>query len=251
MDAARPRNAYELHIVTSVPSNQTNAFRGRLTYPRDPRIKGETVLVFADQDTEAAQAAEQVNEELKASGSSTRLIVGGQELIGETSSGRVPSYTRVLCTSALLPSLSKALARTLGPKGLMPNVKRGTVANDGEEMRRAIDQLVTGVDWRGDRVGVVRGAVGRISFSEADLRANVQAFLDAVIARAASGLTGTKVSVKVVESYARDVSSQREDGTTWQRRGPGAMKRAQSIIKDVYLSSTQGPGIRLRLEDVL
>lgn len=225
MEAARPRNAYELHIVTSVPPNQTNAFRGRIVYPKDPRIKGETALVFAEQDTEAARAAEAAAAQLRESNSSMRLIIGGQEMIGETASGRVPPFTRVLCTGALLPSLSRTLARTLGPKGLMPSVKRGTVVDDAEEMQRAIEQLVTGVDWRGDRLGVVRGAVGRISFTEADLRANVHALLDSVIARAASGLAGTKVSAKVVAGYARDLTSQDAQGTLIQRRGPSPLKR--------------------------
>ena len=181
VEAARPRNAYELHIVTSVPPNQTNAFRGRISYPKDPRIKGETVLVFAEQGSEAADAAQQVASQLEAQGSSMRLVIGGNDMIGDTVAGRVPSFSRVLCTTSLLPSLSRSLARALGPKGLMPSTKRGTVVEDAEEMHAAIDQLVTGVDWRGDRVGVVRAAVGRISFSEAELRANVQALLDAII----------------------------------------------------------------------
>lgn len=66
VEAARPRNAYELHIVTSVPPNQTNAFRGRISYPKDPRIKGETVLVFAEQGSEAADAAQLVASQLEA-----------------------------------------------------------------------------------------------------------------------------------------------------------------------------------------
>lgn len=251
VEAARPRNAYELHIVTSVPSNQTNAFRGRISFPKDPRVKGETVLVFAEQGTDAAQAAEQTATQLEQSGSSMRLVIGGNDMIADTVAGRVPSFSRVLCTSALLPNLSRSLARALGPKGLMPSTKRGTVVDDAETMQAAIEQLVTGVDWRGDRVGVVRAAVGRISFTEAELRANVQALLDAVIQKAASGLAGTKVSASVVAGYMRDISSEEEDGRVVQRRSIGSMKRALSIVRQVHLSSTQGPGIKLRLDDVL
>lgn len=213
--------------MTSVPPNQTNAFRGRIVYPKDPRVKGETALVFADQGTEAALAAEKAAAQLRESGSSMRLITGGNEMISETASGRVPPFTRVLCTSALLPSLSRTLARTLGPKGLMPSVKRGTVVEDGEEMQRAIEQLLSGVDWRGDRLGVVRGAVGRISFTDAELRANVQALLDSVIARAAGGLAGTKVSAKVVAGYARDLTREDTDGKPLMYRGPSPLKRGE------------------------
>lgn len=211
--------------MTNVPSNQTNAFRGRIVFPKEPRIKGETVLVFAEQGTEAAAAAHRAAEQLQASGSSTQLIIGGSEMITDAASGRVPAYTRVLCTTAMLPALSKALARTLGPRGLMPSTKRGTAVEDGEEMQRAVEQLVTGVDWRGDRAGVVRGAVGRIAFSEADLRKNVQALLDAVIEKAVSGLAGTKTSAHVVAGYARDTESVDAQGQKVAKRTPGALKR--------------------------
>lgn len=100
-------------------------------------------------------------------------------------------------------------------------------------------------------MGVVRAAVGRISFSEAELRANVQALLDAIIHKAASGLAGTKVSAQVVAGYMRDMTTEQADGQTVQQRSVAAMKRALSIVQQVHLSSTQGPGIRLRLDDVL
>lgn len=211
--------------MTNVPSNQTNAFRGRIIYPKEPRIKGEVVLVFAEQGTDAAAAAHRAAEQLAAANSSTRLVIGGSEMIGDAASGRVPPYTRVLCTTAMLPSLSKALARTLGPKGLMPSVKRGTAVEDGEEMQKAVEELVAGVDWRGDRAGVVRGAVGRIAFNEEDLRSNVQALLDAVITKAVSGLAGTKTSAHVVAGYARDTETTDEKGNKIAKRTPGALKR--------------------------
>ncbi|WFD36330.1 hypothetical protein MCUN1_003209 [Malassezia cuniculi] len=247
VDAARPNNAYELHIVTSVPPNQTNAFRGRLVYPRDPRIRGEVVLVFAEQGSEAEEAAQRAAQQLADSGSSTKLIIGGTEMIGEVSSNRISHFTKVLCTTDILPALSRALARTLGPRGLMPSTKRGTAVEDGEEMQRAVEQLVSGVDWRGDRTGVVRGAVGRISFSESELRSNVQALLDAVIAKVASGLAGTRMSPSVIAGYARDEPV----GDAAATRNAAAMKRALSVVKQVHLSSTQGPGVRLRLDDIL
>lgn len=226
--------------MTNVPSNQTNAFRGRIVFPKEPRIKGETVLVFAEQGTEAAAAAHRAAEQLQASGSSTQLIIGGSEMITDAASGRVPAYTRVLCTTAMLPPLSKALARTLGPRGLMPSVKRGTAVEDGEEMQRAVEQLVTGVDWRGDRAGVVRGAVGRIAFSEADLRKNVQALLDAVIEKAVSGLAGTKTSAHVVAGYARDTEAVDAQGQKVAKRTPGALKRGMYAYELTYSSIVGG-----------
>ncbi|WFC98247.1 hypothetical protein MYAM1_000972 [Malassezia yamatoensis] len=260
LEAARPRNAYELHIVTNVPSNQTNAFRGRIVFPKEPRIKGEVVLVFAEQGTDAAAAAHKSAEELQTSGSSTQLIIGGSEMIADAASGRVPAYTRVLSTAALLPSLSRALARTLGPRGLMPSAKRGTVVEDGEEMQNAIRNLLTGVDWRGDRNGVVRGAVGRIAFSEEDLRKNVETLLDAVIEKAVSGLGGTKTSAHVIAGYSRDTEAVDASGQKTLTRTPGAMKRAgksdpqhtkalknpkQSIVFSISMKSAIALGVFL------
>ncbi|WFD29398.1 hypothetical protein MSPP1_000407 [Malassezia sp. CBS 17886] len=249
VEAARPRNAYELQIVTSVPPNQTNAFRGRIVYPREPRIRGEVVLVFAEQGSDAEAAAKRAAEQLAKTGSSMKLVIGGTEMIGDTASGRVPAFTRVLSTTGMLPQLGKTLARQLGPKGLMPSVKRGTAAEDGDEMMAAVEQLVAGVDWRGDRTGVVRGAVGRISFSEGELRENVHALLDSVIGKAAGGLGGTKASTHVIAGYARDAPGAHDGDVA--RRGPSSLKKAMNIVRNVYLTSTQGPGIRLHLDDVL
>lgn len=239
VDAARPRNAYELHIVTNVPPNQTNALRGRTVYARDPRAKGERVLVFAEEGSDAAVAAAEAQAQLQARGSSMNLLVGGQEMINDTVAGRVPAFHRVLCTPALLPALAKPLARTLGPKGLMPSAKRGTVIETTEETQRAINEMVSGVDWRSDRVGVVRSAVGRISFSEADLRGNVQQLLDSVIERVASGLAGTKASAKVVEGYARDVPAD-ATGSALLRRSPGRLKRGTSIYLRSHVDHRAG-----------
>jgi large subunit ribosomal protein L1 len=62
----------------------------------------------------------------------------------------------VLATPDLVPQIAKALARSLGPKGLMPSAKRGTVVEGEEEMKTAILEAQGAMDWRGDRNGVVR-----------------------------------------------------------------------------------------------
>lgn len=69
--------------------------------------------------------------------------------------------TKVLCTPALLPKLNK-LARVLGPKGLMPSPRRGTVTDDIGGMIRS---MAGTLDWKGDKEGVVRVAIGRVSAS--------------------------------------------------------------------------------------
>ncbi len=161
VEIARPMNAYELHVVTSVGSHQSNSLRGRIALPRDARTKSEKLVVFASEGTPAAAAA------LAAKSAAARpddVVVGGSEMIADVTANRVSGFTKVLATPDLMPQISKELARSLGPRGLMPSAKRGTVVNTAEEMRNAIEEAKGAVDWRGDRQGVVRaGEWARIS----------------------------------------------------------------------------------------
>lgn len=165
------------------------------------------MLVFAEEGSDAAQVARGMAD------AGASLIIGGAEMVNDVASNRVADFTKVISTPGLLPQISRTLARSLGPKGLMPSAKRGTVAASAEDMQRAIREASGAMDWRGDRNGVVRGgecafafeyqalmlglqlilpyspqtAVGRIHFSESELRANVQALLEAVRDRASGG----------------------------------------------------------------
>lgn len=159
VEVTRPMSAYELHIVTSVSSHQTNALRGRVALPKEARNRSEIFLIFAEDGSQAADAVkalEQTSPNLW-----KNIVVGGSELIQDVVEGKGAAkglnYTKVLSTQTLLPSVSRALARSLGPKGLMPNVKRGTVVNSAQEMEQAIREGQGAYDWRGDRNGVVRG----------------------------------------------------------------------------------------------
>ena len=78
-------------------------------------------------------------------------------MIGDVLSNRVSGFSKVLATPGLMPQISKELARSLGPKGLMPSAKRGTVVTNDVETNSAIQDAKGAMDWRGDRQGVVRG----------------------------------------------------------------------------------------------
>ena len=78
-------------------------------------------------------------------------------MISDVMENRVSGFSKVLATPSLMPQISKELARSLGPRGLMPSPKRGTVAATGQDMTQAIDEAKGAMDWRGDRQGVVRG----------------------------------------------------------------------------------------------
>lgn len=218
VEVTRPMNAYELHIVTTISSHQTNALRGRVALPNEAKKRSETFLIFAEDGSQAADAVKALKE--ASPNVRENIVVGGSELIQDVIEGKGAakglSYTKVLSTQTLLPSVSKALARSLGPKGLMPNIKRGTVVNSAQEMEQAIREGQGSFDWRGDRNGVVRGgemmrprgyreclltltslAIGRINFSTPELRDNISAFLQAIVDKVGSGLASGSAQVGV------------------------------------------------------
>ncbi|KAN0060304.1 hypothetical protein ACQY0O_007633 [Thecaphora frezii] len=273
----RPLNAFEVHIVTSVSTHQTNALRGRISFPRDPRTKQEKLLIFAEEDSEASDVVQKILEEEKAnavavaavapakpavetpaegnnaaaaaeastsSGYEPSIILGGSELISSVLNNRVAGFTKVLCTQSLLPEVSRSLARSLGPKGLMPNPRRGTVvpSDDGDGILKAIREARGATDWRSDKIGVVRGAVGRLNFSKQDLRKNVTTLLDAIV---------EKVPMLGSQAAANQAGGRAKEYAERAPRSPGELRRAAGMIKQIHLSSTQGPAFKLDLRDAL
>ena len=103
------------------------------------------------------------------------------------------------------------LGKVLGPKGLMPNPKLGTVTMD---VAKAITDAKGGqVEFRVEKAGIVHAGIGKASFSEADLTENFRAFMDAIIKNKPSGAKG-------------------------------------KFIKKVSVTSTMGPGIKVDLEQI-
>ncbi|CUA76273.1 50S ribosomal protein L1 [Thermus thermophilus HB8] [Rhizoctonia solani] len=163
VEVGRPLSAYELHIKTQFTRGQA-PLRGRIALPRDPRTRGETVLVFAE--GKAAQDAREAG----------AAHVGGEELIPKVLDGTLKP-TKVICTPSLIGPITPKLARFLGPKGLMPVAKRGTVT---EDVIAAVREAKGMLEWKGDKFGYVRAAVGRIHFPVDDVENNVRTFLQTV-----------------------------------------------------------------------
>jgi large subunit ribosomal protein L1 len=242
VEVSRPMNAYEVHVCTTVDSHQTNALRGRLALPNEPRTKAERFLIFAEDGSEVVTAVQGLIEQNPSLRST--ITIGGTELINDVVAGSGAAagldFTKVLCTQGLIAPLSKSLARSLGPKGLMPSAKRGTVVSSGAEMLAAIREAQGALDWRGDRNGVIRSAVGRIHFTEDQLRANIAAFLHGVVDKISLGL----ISGTATSGVARPSST--VGAFTMQE-----MRRAKSIITQIHLSSTQGPAVVIPHAEVL
>ena len=163
---ARPNATLELTVKTAMPKGTTIP-KGRLTWPREakPRAK-ETVLVFAEG---------RLADEAKRAGAH---VVGGLELVDDVSvlsspprshpSHPVPPQiingrhnpTTILCVPNLLRSITPKLGRLLGPKGLMPSERRGTVT---EDIAGYIRRMQGSVEWKGDKDGTIRSAIAKVS----------------------------------------------------------------------------------------
>ena len=103
-------------------------------------------------------------------------VVGGDELIEEIKSGNI-NFEKLICTPGMMIKLSK-LGKVLGPKGLMPNPKLGSVTND---VKKAITDAKSGqVEIRNDKEGNIGVSIGNKSFSDDKLILNFNAVLDAL-----------------------------------------------------------------------
>ena len=103
-------------------------------------------------------------------------IVGGDELIDEIKSGKI-NFEKLICTPSMMIKLSK-LGKVLGPKGLMPNPKLGSVTN---EIKKAVSDAKSGqIEIRNDKDGNIGVSIGNRSFSDDKLIMNFNAVIDAL-----------------------------------------------------------------------
>ena len=130
--------------------------------------------------------------------------VGAEDLAEEIQAGQMP-YDRCIATPDMMGVVGR-LGKILGPRGLMPNPKLGTVTQD---VAGAIQAAKAGqVQFRVEKAGIIHAGVGKISFSEEQIAENVKAFVDAILKAKPSGAKGT-------------------------------------YLKKVSLASTMGPGVRV------
>ena len=103
-------------------------------------------------------------------------IVGGDELIEEIKSGNI-NFEKLICTPGMMIKLSK-LGKVLGPKGLMPNPKLGSVTND---VKKAVNDSKSGqVEIRNDKDGNIGVSIGNKSFADDKLLMNFNAVIDSL-----------------------------------------------------------------------
>ena len=146
------------------PRHSDQMVRGVVSLPHGT---GKTirVAVFA-KDTKADEA--------KAAGAE---FVGAEDLMKEIQDGKM-DFDRVIATPDMMAVVGR-LGKVLGPRGLMPNPKTGTVTFD---VKQAIEQIQAGkVDYRVDKAGNVHASLGKASFSVEDLEENFKALMAALV----------------------------------------------------------------------
>lgn len=145
-------------------------------------------------------------EEAKAAGAD---IVGAEDLV-QTVQGGTIDFDRCIASPDMMPLVGR-LGKVLGPRGMMPNPKVGTVTPDVAQAVK--DSKGGSVEFRVEKAGIIHGGVGKVSFEEAAIIENIKAFVAAVSKAKPSGAKGT-------------------------------------YMKKISLSSTMGPGVRVDLASV-
>ncbi|KAG9202515.1 mitochondrial 54S ribosomal protein mrpl1 [Epicoccum nigrum] len=155
---------YEVHIRLRTLKNGP-VVRNRLRLPHSVKTDLR-ICVIVPADSKAAQEAR----------SAGATLVGEDEVIKQIQEGII-DFDRCLCHVDSLQKLNKAgLGRVLGPKGLMPSTKTGTVVTS---VGPAVRNMVGGSEYR-ERLGVIRMAVGQVGFTPAELQDNIKALMDAL-----------------------------------------------------------------------
>lgn len=177
------------------PRHADQMVRGVVDLPNGTG-RSQRVAVFARGDKA---------EEAKKAGAD---IVGAEDLVETVEKGTI-EFDRCIATPDMMPLVGR-LGKVLGPRGLMPNPKVGTVTPD---VAAAVQSAKGGaVEFRVEKAGIIHAGVGKASFTERALIENVRAFLEAVLKAKPSGAKGT-------------------------------------YLKKIAISSTMGPGVKVETSE--
>jgi large subunit ribosomal protein L1 len=123
-------------------------------------------------------------------------VVGAEDLVASVQGGTI-DFDRCIATPDMMPLVGR-LGKVLGPRGLMPNPKVGTVTLD---VTAAVAASKGGaVEFRVEKAGIVQGSVGKASFGEDKLAENIVAFVDAVVKAKPNGAKGTYLQRVAISS---------------------------------------------------
>ena len=181
--------AMRLNIDTKKADQQ---LRGAIVLPKGTGKTNKVLVISKGEKAEAARAA-------------GADFVGDTDMLEKIEKENWFGFDTMIATPDMMPLLGR-LGRVLGPKGLMPNPKTGTVTMD---VAKAVNDVKAGrVEYRADSFGNVHGVIGKVSFADEDLMENLNAFVSAIL-----------------------------------RVKPATVKG--EYIKNISISSTMGPGIKV------
>lgn len=172
----------------------------------DQQIRATAVLPHGTGKTKRIAAIVGPNDEAAAKAAGADLVLGEEELKTMKDTGKV-DFDIAIATPEMMPKLA-VVAKVLGPKGLMPNPKTGTV---GPDVKKMINELKGGkVAFKNDDTSNIHQIIGKVSFEETKLKENFAAFME-----------------------------------TLRKIKPSSMKGA--YIKGLYLTSSMGPSIKVEM----
>ncbi len=175
------------------PKKPEQAVRGIVNLPAGS-VKKKRVAVFVSDKKKAAMALKK-----------GAVVAGGDDLIKKIKETEKCDFDVAIAEGAMMPKISQ-IAKILGPKGLMPNPKAGTIS---EEPLKTLEELQSGkVNFRADESGAVKIPIGKISWDDGKILKNFEALIEAV-----------------------------------QKAKPESIK--QEFIKKIFISSTMGPSVQV------
>lgn len=178
------------------PAHADQAVRGMVALPNGTGAKLRVAVIAKDAKAKEAKDA-------------GADIVGADDLANEILAGKI-NFDRLIATPDMMGLVGR-LGKVLGPRGLMPNPKLGTVTPD---VTKAVKDAKGGaVEFRAEKSGIVHAGVGKASFDEKKLAENIRAFVDAIIKAKPTGAKG-------------------------------------AYIKKISLTSTMGPGLKLDIDSL-
>ena len=183
----------ELHVKLGVDSKQADQqVRGTIVLPHGTG-KSKKVLVLAKGDKAAAAEAAGAD------------YVGDDDMIAKIAGEGWLDFDAVVATPDMMPALGR-VAKILGPKGLMPNPKAGTVTVD---TAKAVNEIKAGkVEYRLDKNNIIHTSIGKVSFGTEKIKENYEVLLDAIVKAKPAAAKGT-------------------------------------YLKSIAISTTMGPGIKI------
>ncbi|MCX8095206.1 MAG: 50S ribosomal protein L1 [Caldisericia bacterium] len=198
LGTAKFDESVEVHIKLNIDPKQTDqTVRGSVLLPHGiGKTKRVLAFVRGDKIKEAEEAGAD--------------YIGDQEIIEKVLNGWF-EFDAVVATPDMMPAISK-LGKVLGPRGLMPNAKAGTVTQD---IGRVIKEIKMGkIEFKTDKLGNIHSVIGKVSFEEDKLKENFIALIDAIL-----------------------------------KARPPSVKG--QYIKSIYITTTMGPSIKLDTLKVL